>query len=500
MKKVYTLLMAGVFTINAMAQSAPGAAPTNLKTCNSSNPTCTAASTICPAGSPNTVTNFNDKQYVAGTGTGTGSGTGVGENSVGAVWKFYNVAMDNSNPASPLQVNATITIDAAYRAAVVDFDDNNSSNQNGVKLPNLFAPTITPDQTLSSSDRSGYVQFKITFYKNTMSGSGNKWNAANYTQTIQLTGLNYVHYDIDGGSANSYAFRETGLVQQLTGSNPIINVNANTELNPYSYTGDGSTWRGFVGSTCERDGASNCSEVVSAFKFSGALSTITFRMGYEYDRISGNGINSRPQRQYASTFGCFAFPQPVILPVKLLSFSGSYNDNATALSWETEAEVNFDHYEIERSSNGSDFIYTGKVAAQAGNEKKQYSFSDNLATVNGSLFYYRLKMIDIDGKFKYSNVILIRKDAKSINGISISPNPVVGNGAATLRITSVTSGKIELRVIDMAGKIVLQQESRVSEGTNSISINNTSRLQSGIYTVQVLQNDEAMNTKISILK
>ena len=489
MKKVYILLMAGVFTINAMAQSAPGAAPAIFKACTS---TCTAASSICAAGSPNTVTNFNDRQYMAGTGTD--------QNSVGAVWQFYNVATDNTNPATPLQVNATIMIESAYRATVVSFDDNSAKDQNSNTLANLFAPTISADQTLTSSDRSGYVQFKITFYKNSMTGAANKWNIANYTQTVQLTGLNYVHYDIDGTSNSSYELRETGAVKQILAGNPVINVNANSELNPYSYTGDGSNWSGFMGSTCNRDNTSNCAEVVSAFKFNAALSAVTVRMGYNYHRISGNGVNDRPGRLYASTFGCFSFPQPVILPVKLLSFSGSYSNNATALSWETESEVNFDRYEIERSGNGSDFTYAGKVAAQAGNDKKQYEFTDNLASVSGGLFYYRLKMIDIDGKFKYSNVILIRRDARSINGISISPNPVVGSANATVRLSSATTGKIDIRVIDMSGKVVLQQQSRVSEGTNSISINNTNRLQSGIYTVQVLQNDEAMNTKISILK
>jgi Secretion system C-terminal sorting domain len=76
----------------------------------------------------------------------------------------------------------------------------------------------------------------------------------------------------------------------------------------------------------------------------------------------------------------------------------------------------------------------------------------------------------------------------------------VGGNAATVRITSAATGKIDMRVIDLTGKVVLQQQSRVSEGTNSISISNLNHLQSGIYTVQVLQNDEAMTTKISILK
>ena len=489
MKKVYTLLLATAFTANAMAQSAPGSAPATFKACNS---TCTPASSICPAGSPNTVTNFSDQQYVSGTGSGS--------TSAGAQWKFYNVAMDNSG-STPLQVNAIITIENTYNATVTNFDDDNAVDQSNNNLASLFAPTISSNSTLNNTDRSGYVQFRITFYKNILTGSGNKWNIQNYSETIQLTGLNYVHYDIDGTSGTNYQLRETGVVQQVTGTNPVITVNANSELNPYSYSGDGASWRGFMGSTCNRDNTSKCAEVVSAFKFNGGLSTVVFRMGYNYDRLSGgsNGLNSSPGRLYASTFGCFSFPQPVILPVKLLSFSGSYSDNATSLSWETESEVNFDHYEIERSTNGSDYAYAGKVAAQEGNSRKQYSYTDKIAS-SGNIFYYRLKMVDIDAKFKYSSVIVIRRDARSINGISISPNPVVGSGAATVRLSSVSSGKIDLRVIDLAGKVVLQQQSRVSEGINSVSINNINRLQSGIYTVQVLQNDEAMSTKISIVK
>jgi hypothetical protein len=486
MKKVYTLLMAAAFTANAMAQSAPGSAPASFKSCTS---TCTAASTICPAGSPSTVTNFNDANFIT---TSASNST-----AVGAQWMFYNVATDG---ATSTQVNAIITIESAYRAVVTSFDNNSAKDQNNTNLANLFAPTISPDQVLNNSDRTGYVQFKITFYKNKLTGSGNKWNTQNYLETIQLTGLNYVHYDIDGTTTSGASLRETGLVKELTTTNPAITVNANSELNPYSYTGDGYNWRGFMGSGCDRDNTSNCAEVVAAFKFNGAISTVSFRMGYNYDKFTtGSGFNNTPGRLYGSTFGCFSFPQPVILPVKLLSFSGSYSNSATLLNWETESEVNFDHYEIERGTNGSDFAYAGKVAAQAGDSRKQYSYTDNAAS-SGNIFYYRLKMVDIDGKSKYSNVIVIRKDAKSINGISINPNPIIGSGAATLRLSSVSSGKIDLRVIDLAGKVVLQQQSRVSEGINSISINNINRLQSGIYTVQVLQKDEAMTTKISIIK
>lgn len=487
MKKVYILLLIAVFTIRANSQSTPGAAPTTFKNCSS---TCTPASTICPAGSPNTVTIFNDQKFI--------TTSALTPTSTGAQWMFYDVATDNST-STPLQVNAIITVENTFNATLVDFDDDNATDQNGNTIPDLFAPTIKSNSTLGNTDKSGYVQFRITFYKNIKAGAGYKWDIQNYTETIQLTGLNYVHYDIDGISSGSYQLRETGVVKEITNSNPVITVNANSELNAYNYTGDGSNWKGFMGSVCNRDNTSKCAEVVAAFKFNGALSSVVFRMGYNYDQLSGNGLNGTVDRLYASTFGCFSFPQPIILPVRLLSFSGSYNGNDALLNWETEAEVNFSHYEIERSSNGSDFNFTGKVAAQAGASRKQYNYSDNIGT-SGNIFYYRLKMVDLDGKFKYSNAIVIRRDAKSINGISISPNPVIGSGNATLRLSSGKTGKADIRIIDMAGKIVLQQQCRLSQGINSISINNTNRLQSGIYTIQVLNNEETMSARISILK
>jgi hypothetical protein len=128
--------------------------------------------------------------------------------------------------------------------------------------------------------------------------------------------------------------------------------------------------------------------------------------------------------------------QQSTLPVRLISFTGNYRDQSTNLNWETENQENFDHFEIERGTNGAQFTAIGSKAALAGNTSRLgYSYSDDLGNVNGSVFYYRLKIVDKDGQFKYSNVIMIRKESKSINGVAINPNPVVG-GLATVRFTS----------------------------------------------------------------
>ena len=108
-------------------------------------------------------------------------------------------------------------------------------------------------------------------------------------------------------------------------------------------------------------------------------------------------------------------------------------------------------------------------------------------------------MVDIDGKSRYSNVIMIRMDQKTINGISIVPNPV-SNGMATVRLSASNTGTAELRVIALTGKVILRQQNKVYEGNNSISLNNLSRLMPGIYTLQLIDGESMTNSKFSLLK
>jgi hypothetical protein len=184
-----------------------------------------------------------------------------------------------------------------------------------------------------------------------------------------------------------------------------------------------------------------------------------------------------------------------------LSFTGSYRNNVTTLNWETVNEQLFDRFEVERSSNGADFATIGIKPAAASNysAKQSYQLNDDLSSVNGSVFYYRLKMIDTDGKFKHSSVIMIRKEGKTLNGIAVNPSPVI-NGIATVRFSSTAKSTVDFRVVDMQGRVVLQQQNKVYEGNNSVSLNNLSRLQPGVYTLQMLNGAEMETVKFAVAK
>lgn len=189
------------------------------------------------------------------------------------------------------------------------------------------------------------------------------------------------------------------------------------------------------------------------------------------------------------------------LPVKLLSFTGAYKNNTTYLNWVTENQVNFSFYDIERSADGTSFSSIGlKSATGNSSSKESYQFNDDLTSFSGSTYYYRLKMIDTDGNFKYSSIILIRKDQKGMTDIIINPNPVVKGNTVTLRFESVVKSVVDIKVIDMAGRIMFTQQNNAIQGINSVSINHLERLLPGMYLLQMNDGTAVQTTKFTIAR
>lgn len=485
MKQFYTLLIILSANLAVKAQIPIPAAPAPG---NSSNCTTSPNIDVCP---PNS-------NIVVGTHTGGTYHRGNSTNNLGvnAVWRYRNMAS-----VGGVTVNVEVTVEAISNATLVSLDDDAALDQAGVSISQFFAPRISPDQNLNGTNRRGYVQFTMRFYKN--STGTNNGTDADFATAVSLEHLNYVHYDIDGsdaGNVNSGIagswFRETGTARQISATNPLVLANAVTELVSYNYTDAGSDWTGFAGSVYERAGVSRCAQVASSFSYSGSQPSITFRMGYDYNAGNNQG---RPVRQYGSRLGCFNFPSLSTLPVDLISFSAIYNNYLSLLKWSSANEVNFEKFVIERSNNGSDYVAVGEKIATGSTGKNNYEFTDDLSTAMGSVFYYRLKMVDIDGKFKYSQIVMVKKETKAINGITINPNPVV-SGATSVRFSAARPSSVDFRVMDMAGKTILQQKNKVSEGANSITIGNLEKLLPGTYILQMINEGESSVIKFSVTR
>ncbi|MDQ6609901.1 MAG: T9SS type A sorting domain-containing protein, partial [Bacteroidota bacterium] len=124
---------------------------------------------------------------------------------------------------------------------------------------------------------------------------------------------------------------------------------------------------------------------------------------------------------FSSGFSGFAAGVPGFpLPVTLLDFTGRLDNNSVSLNWSTSSEQNSKNFEVEKATDGVNFYHIGSVNA-AGNSlsKKDYSLvDDKLSPTN----YYRLRMNDLDGHNKLSNVVLVKYDVRSQN-VWVLTNP-----------------------------------------------------------------------------
>ncbi len=169
-------------------------------------------------------------------------------------------------------------------------------------------------------------------------------------------------------------------------------------------------------------------------------------------------------------------PPSAILPLTLLSFDAEKKGEKVETKWQTEQEVNTDYFEVERSTNGVNFSSIGQVKATGLKQKSTYSLTDNTPPQSNTL-YYRLKMLDKDGSFDYSKIKSISSKA-SKGDIKIYPNPISNTIKAEL--TSITSGDIDISIVDAFGKVVLTSKQKINEGLNTLNLD-CPHLAAGMY-------------------
>lgn len=171
----------------------------------------------------------------------------------------------------------------------------------------------------------------------------------------------------------------------------------------------------------------------------------------------------------------------LMLPVQLLSFTAEQKNNAVVLNWSTSREVNANSFEVERSVNGSTYTTIDQVNAKGG-----YSITNNYSSTDAKastgVNYYRLKMIDIDGKFTYSDVRKINL-SNSKTSISVFPNPTTD--FVTLQVNSNQPATYQYTVFTVEGKMLMNGTSQLASGTQQIKLNLTSTTQKGILTIQL---------------
>ncbi|MFN4285064.1 MAG: T9SS type A sorting domain-containing protein [Lacibacter sp.] len=285
--------------------------------------------------------------------------------------------------------------------------------------------------------------------------------------------------NVTGGAASIYTLNSTVTPTTLTKKWTVV---------------DGNTNNNFTGSV---NGV--------AFSSTGSIHISTSTGIYFIDATTANSATGTVAAFPISTItgltdlASASLPAGGPLPVRLLDFSGSLRNNTVTLRWQSEAETNFDRFEVERSTNNARFdrVATQSARGNGTGRAVNYEATDDLSGETAQAYFYRLKMIDSDGTFRYSKTIMIRKDRNGLKGFSLSPNPVV-NGNAVLRFDAMAPAQVDIRIVDMTGKLVLQQRSTVVAGTNSILINNLQQIQPGNYILQTVYEGELQSLRFSV--
>ncbi|MEP7166170.1 MAG: endonuclease [Ferruginibacter sp.] len=172
-----------------------------------------------------------------------------------------------------------------------------------------------------------------------------------------------------------------------------------------------------------------------------------------------------------------------VIPVTIIDFAAVKNTESVLLKWYATYETKFRQFNIERSINGTSFNKIGEVA---GRNLANYTFSD-YSLPNGSIVYYRLKMIDIDGKFTYSKTIAVRLNNNFSNAL-VYPNPT--RGALTIKLLEALGSNSILQVTDVTGREVKQQN--IPGGTLSISLN-VNAFADGRYFIKIYNSTQLIN-------
>lgn len=172
------------------------------------------------------------------------------------------------------------------------------------------------------------------------------------------------------------------------------------------------------------------------------------------------------------------------LPVILKSFTAANkSNNENQLNWETTTEITCDYFTVERSADGVHFGIAGNMpAAGTSSLPKQYQFIDVFNSAGTDLFY-RLKMVDKDGTYTYSNILKLKGHIDA--GIIIFPNPA-GN---TLTINGANEFK-QIQITDCNGKLIRQLHTTAG---NQFNIGD---LQPGVYLLRFINDRETVVTQL----
>jgi hypothetical protein len=169
------------------------------------------------------------------------------------------------------------------------------------------------------------------------------------------------------------------------------------------------------------------------------------------------------------------------LPVKLMQFTGSVDNEKVQLQWKVSSNETGSHFEIQKSANGTDFTAQALLFTTDKAGEEVYRFTDE-APAAGSV-YYRLKIVDKDHFSTYSNVVFFNAKAKELSSLRLLQNPVRSD--IGFHYTAAENTVVDVTVYSFAGVKIISQKQSLQKGVNSLHISLGNMLPKGMYLLEL---------------
>jgi hypothetical protein len=189
------------------------------------------------------------------------------------------------------------------------------------------------------------------------------------------------------------------------------------------------------------------------------------------------------------------------LPLDLLSFDGENKGKENHLYWKTTNEINVEKFVVERSTDNFEFSDIGEVQTLVNNSSnKDYTLIDDDFEL-GVLYYYRLRIIDLDGSYEFSNIISLISEKKGVFSVDVYPIP--SDRIINIKMENIASDEVKLNVFNINSSRVIETEKveieRNSSG-NYLLVKDFSNYSPGVYILEIEAGNDVVRKRIILVQ
>lgn len=273
-----------------------------------------------------------------------------------------------------------------------------------------------------------------------------------------------------------------------TAASPFVTIGAavETAVMEIEFTGGPTTASNILLLTLPGGGITTGNTL---FFCSGAASSVEGQLYYL--RAGNTVINNN---SYTGTLNSSATLGNIVLPVTWLSFDVVKRGNNGLLTWTVGNEDANHHYEVQRSSNGTNFTPIANVSRSiTGNTDYRYTDS-GIAGIAEKILYYRIKQVDIDGHTSYSAIRVLRQNVQE-SQVSVFPNPVKDGFYVSMPLVNPGNKVVQLKLFAASGQLIDAKEITAQQALNYYFDTGAKLLPGGNYNLQVIFNNTVITTK-----